>query len=212
MKIHRVRSAFSHHHGIFYRCSQRNRHLRQPPSHWDRGTSQHRESHGVRRPYHLARLLKAVGKMLVVINRHNPLASLEHRHALLKKFITRIQLLPFIVRSVLAVLPHNQHRIAGQGLPAATQRFGNRRIHAEAKLLRARLAQIAFRLLIHIERNHLHIRLMPLSINRIPNQKPIANVLPMRKIFVDGRDNCHPHRRPPRRHRLERNRRSRGRT
>ena len=86
------------------------------------------------------------------------------------------------------MLADDQNRVHGQFVAAASKGLGNGRIDLEAELIGPLLALVALRLLVHIQRHHLHVALMPFAVQRIANQKPVAHVLGVGQIPVDGRD------------------------
>ncbi len=81
--------------------------------------------------------------------------------------------------------PITRRRSARRRRPAcrrrSAKRLGDGRIDREAELARAIAALVAFRLLIDVQRHHLHVGTMPLPFVRITDQKPVAYVLPCDK-------------------------------
>ena len=109
---------------------------------------------------HLA-LLEAVRQVLVVEERNRHAVLLEHLDALLDELVSRIELLPLLVSRVLPVLSDDQDGVHGELAAAAAQRLRDRGIHRKPELLGPRRALVAVRLLVHVERHDLHVRLVP---------------------------------------------------
>ena len=126
--------------------------------------------------------------MLVVVDRNRAAIRFEDLAALLEKFEAGIQYLALVVARVVAVFADDQHGIDGEFVTAAAQRFGDGRIHLEPELLRALLAEIARRVLVHVQRDDLHVGLVPGPVDRIANQEAVADMLAVRKVAVDGGD------------------------
>ena len=61
-------------------------------------------------------------------------------------------------------------------------------VDLEAELAGALGAEVAFGLLVHVERDDLHVRLVPGAAVRIADQEAVAYVLAVRQIAVNGRD------------------------
>ena len=86
------------------------------------------------------------------------------------------------------MLGNNQNRVAGKAGSAAAQGFSNGWIHLKAEFARTLRAEITFRLLIHIERDHLHIGFVPCAFKGITNQEAVANMLAVAQIPINGCD------------------------
>jgi hypothetical protein len=90
------------------------------------------------------------------------------------------------------MLSDHQHGIDGEFAPAAPQCFGNRRIHLKIKFLCSCGALVALRFLIDVQRHHFHVRLVPDAISRVADEKSIADVLRVREVAINGRDDGDP--------------------
>jgi len=133
-------------------------------------------------------VLEAVRQVFIVVNGNRHTVLLEDVHALLDELASRIEHLSLLVPLVVAVFADHQHRIDRELAAAAPKRLRDRWIDLEVEFLRARGALVSFRLLIDVERDHFHIRLVPRSVARIADQESIAYVLRVREVSVDGRD------------------------
>src|SRR5262249_2003675 len=78
--------------------------------------------------------------------------------------------------------------VHGEFLAATAQRLRDRGIDLEPELPGTFAAQIALGLLVYIQGNDFEIRLLPLAPVRIPHEKAIAHMLPVRKQPVDRRN------------------------
>ena len=135
-------------------------------------------------------MLEAVRQVLVVIDGNRGAVLLEHVNALLHEFVARVEDLPLLVPFVVAVLADDHHRIHGELVSAAPQCVRNRGVDLKVEFLRARSALIAVRLLIDVERDHFHIRLVPRTVARVADKKAVNQVLGVREISIYGGDNC----------------------
>ena len=102
---------------------------------------------------------------------------LEYLDGLLKEFESRILDLTFFVDRVLAMFSNNDDSIDSQFTAAAAQRFGDRRIYCEPVLCRTLSTQVAFRLLVCIQRDHFDRGTMPPTMTRISDEKSVAHML-----------------------------------
>ena len=126
--------------------------------------------------------------MLVVVERNGNTVFLEHVDALLHEVVPRIEHLPLLVSRVLAVFSDDQNRVHGEPAATAPQRLGNRRVHRESEFLCPGRALVSLRLLVDVERHHLHVRLVPRPVPRISHQEPVPDVLRVRQVAIHRRD------------------------
>ena len=88
------------------------------------------------------------------------------------------------------MLANDQDGVHRQFVAAATQRLRDSGIHLEAELLRPLGALVALRLLVHVQRDHFHVRPVPGAVVGVSHQEAVAHVLRVGEIAIDGGDDC----------------------
>src|SRR6188474_2252506 len=126
--------------------------------------------------------------MLVVVNRNDAAILFEHLDTLFEKFVARVEDLPLFILRIITVLSDEEYGVHCQLIAAATQGLRDGGIDRETEFLRAFGALVALRLLVHVQRHHLHVGTMPLASDRIADQEPVRHMLRVRQVAIDGSD------------------------
>src|SRR3954469_259899 len=129
--------------------------------------------------------------MLVIENRNRSAAGFKNRGGLLKKFVTRIERLAFLVFGIFSVLADDHNAIDGELFLPARQRLFERWINAETKSLLPFAAEIILRKLVHIHRNDIDLGLVMRTLPAVAAEQTVHKMLAVRHFANFGDNHCH---------------------
>ena len=89
------------------------------------------------------------------------------------------------------MLADDEDGVDGQLVTPLAQGFGDGRIDLEAARTGSLTAQVAGRLLIDVRRDDVHLGPVPLSLVRVADEEPVADVLGVRLVDPERRDQGH---------------------
>jgi len=188
MEVHGIRATDSNRERLIDHAPQGQLDCWQPPGDRERRAGQEWEFQPSRNVHHFLGLGEAVREVLVIEDRHGTAVLFEDPRHLSEEFIAWIQDLALFIAGVIAMFSDHENAVDGQLLTTAPQRLGDRRIDLEAKAASSFDALITVRLLIDVERHHIHGRPVPSPAQGIAGQESVAHMLGMRQVAPDGRD------------------------
>ena len=130
--------------------------------------------------------------MLVIEDWNGSAVFLKNLRDLLKELVTGIEFLTEFVGGIVAVLADNKDRVHRESFAATAKGFRDGWIDLEAKFLGTFAAQVVFRGLIDINRDHVQRWSVPFTPDRIADEETLAHVPGMRAGSPLGRDHGHP--------------------
>src|SRR6185369_6756699 len=107
-----------------------------------------------------------------------------------KKLVARIEHLAFFVARISAMLANDDNAIDREPRAAERERLRNRRVNGNVETLGPFAAEVLRGKLIHIERDELRSRMMPLAFPAVAFEKTIDEMLRVRVPVHIRRDEC----------------------
>ena len=128
--------------------------------------------------------------MLVVVDGDRSAVGLEDGDALLEELVAGIELLPLVVAGILSVLGDDENGIHGKLRSAATEGLCDGGVDLESEFSGPVGTLIVLGSLVDVEGYDTGVWSVPDSLARPTDQKTVGEVLGVREVAVDGRDDC----------------------
>ena len=137
---------------------------------------------------HRARLLAIIRQMLVAKDGHTSAGLVKDFDDLLEKLKAGIELLPLLVKRIIAVFADEQDAVHRELVAAKRQRAANVRVEREAVLASVFLTQVARAGLRDVHASDAVIGIVHLAVAEIAVEEPAAEVVGVRQIVIGRGD------------------------